>query len=206
MVSIWRSLCRIAGIAGAVAFCAAALTPVSRWLYGAMLVPPGQGNADAIVVLGSSVSEDAVLDGPSLRRALAGTLALRAGRAPVLVLLGCPRGAAVEAAVRADLARGLGVAPDAILTEARALTTRQEARRVAELLLPHGQRRVLLVTGECHMLRARALFQRAGFEVLPCPVRELPLRATSSGERLSLLGQVVREGAARAMYRLLGRI
>ena len=112
----------------------------------------------------------------------------------------------MEAAVRADLARGLGVAPDAILTEARALTTRQEARRVAELLLPHGQRRVLLVTGECHMLRARALFQRAGFEVLPCPVRELPLRATSSGERLSLLGQVVREGAARAMYRLLGRI
>jgi uncharacterized SAM-binding protein YcdF (DUF218 family) len=206
MQNAWRPLCRFVGTMGLAALCLATLTPVSRWLYQAMLIAPGQGNADAIVVLGASVSEDGVLDGSSLRRALAGVLALRQGRAPTLLLLGCPRGVAVEAQVRADLARSLGVAPDAILTEARALTTRQEARRVAELLLPRGQRRVLLVTGECHMWRARALFERAGLEVLPCPVRELPLVATAPAERLTLLWQVARESAARAMYRVLGRV
>ena len=206
MLRTWSWVCRAAGTIGLAVFGLAALTPLPRWLYEAMLVAPGQGAADAIVVLGSAVSEDAVLDGPSLRRTIAGTLALREGRAPTLVFLGCPRGQAVEAEVRSELARGLGVAPEAILMEARALTTRQEADRVAHLLLPRGQKRVLLVTGECHMWRARALFQHAGFEVVPCPVRELPMIATSPEQRLCLLWQVAREGAARAMHRALGRI
>jgi uncharacterized SAM-binding protein YcdF (DUF218 family) len=189
-----------------VAFALAALTPLSRWLYEAMLVPPGQGNADAVVVLGAAVSQDAVLDGPSLRRTVAATLALRAGRARTLVLLGSARGATVEAEVRAQLVRSLGVDPDAILTEARALTTRQEARRTADLLLPRGQRRILLVTGDGHMWRAAAMFRRAGFEVIPLPVRERPLVASSPEDRLSLMWQALREGSARVLHRALGRV
>lgn len=58
-----------------------------------------------------------MLSTSSLRRALHGITLHRKGLAPLLVFLGPARGAGlVEAEIRAELARELGVSPAAILT------------------------------------------------------------------------------------------
>ena len=105
---------------------------------------------------------------------MTGIVALRSQRAPLILFLGPRQGSAVEADVRAQLARDLGLEPGAILTEARGLTTAQEALRSAERLLATGRRRIVLVTSEQHMWRAASLYRRAGFEVVPLPGARAP--------------------------------
>ncbi|MCO7513301.1 YdcF family protein [Pseudomonas guariconensis] len=49
-------------------------------------------------------------------------------------------------------------------------TTWENAQLSAELLLPKGVRRVVVVTHAWHMQRARWCFEQAGFEVVPAPM------------------------------------
>jgi uncharacterized SAM-binding protein YcdF (DUF218 family) len=206
MSTLWPRLCRGVGLFSALAFLALAFTPAAGWLHGMMLSRPDEQPADAIVVLGASVSSDGLLDDASLRRTIAGVQAQRRGLAPVILLLGARHGAAVEAEVRAGLARDLGVQPEAIRTEARALTTHQEAQRAAELLLPQHARRVLLVTGEYHASRARALFERAGFAVATLPVREVSAASGRPEARLTVARRALTETLARGLARIFGRV
>ena len=93
--------------------------------------------SDAIVVLGHGVSPDGILTNASAARTGRAIALYRKGLAPLLVLLGPANdGDPTEAAVRADVARQWGVPPVAVLTEATAHTTREEALRVKALLQP----------------------------------------------------------------------
>ncbi len=80
------------------------------------------------------------------------------------------------------------------------LTTEENARFTAELLLPQGVKQIILVTDSPHMLRSRLTFQSYGFEVIAHP-NALP---TDLGyrERLEL---VVREYGGMFSYVLKGR-
>jgi uncharacterized SAM-binding protein YcdF (DUF218 family) len=205
MERLWSTACRVIGTAGALLFSALAFTPLISIPHRVMATPTAAGQADAIVVLGASVSPDGLLDAPSLRRALAAILAQREGRAPRVLFLGPRNGRSVEAEVRARLARDLGIEASTILTEARGLTTREEALRAAALLLPRGERRIALVTSEHHLSRAMSLFRRAGFEVLPIAVRELPVTASRPQQRLATAIYLSGEAAARLLSRTLGQ-
>lgn len=72
-----------------------------------------------------------------------------------------------RASLLAGYARALGVPADALLLERQSLSTRQSARRVAELFPPPA--RIALVTSAMHMPRARAAFHAVGFEICPLP-------------------------------------
>jgi len=204
MERLWSLLSRGAGLAGVLLFAATAFTPLVQLFQRPLAVPTGAGRADAIVVLGASVSPDGLLECSSLRRALTGILELRAGRAPLVLFLGPRHGQAVEADVRAGLAMRLGVPRRAILTEARGLTTRQEAERTAALLLPRGLKRVALVTNEHHLLRATALFRRAGLDIVPIAVRERPAAPSRPETRLAATRFLAGEVVARIAYRIFG--
>src|SRR6266852_1439628 len=122
--------------------------------------------ADAIVVLGRGGADtDGVLTNRSLRRLLRGVGLYQDGFAPLLVL----SGSAEETRARMTLARGYRIPEMAILTTAQARTTKEEAGELARLLLPLGQRRILLVADPIAMPRARALMEKAGFVVHPVP-------------------------------------
>ena len=108
-----------------------------------------------------------------------------------------------EAAIRGALARSLGVRHDAIVRVTGGRTTREEAARTRETLGP-AARRILLVTGALHMTRAAALYERAGFEVLPAPVDDASGGGVSPQSRLALLVRVGTELAARAYHRAAG--
>lgn len=197
---------RTLGVAAVALFLALAFTPLPNALHWRFVdKPPRLEPAQAIVVLGAGAN-DRFLHGNSLRRAVHGIRLYQLGLAPTLVLLGPPEGAsAMEAAVRAELARDLGVQAEALVL-AGGHTTREEAQRCWERLGARGATRILLVTGSHHMWRARVLFARAGFEVLPAPIDESAPAAAQPEARLGLARSLLQEGMARLAYRLAGRV
>jgi len=184
----------------AVALCA--FTPLPNALCRRETVVASPRPAQAIVVLGSDMTRDGMLSASSLRRALQGILLYRHGLAPWLVFLG-PRIASgqSQSEARAALALECGIPPEAILTGEGMWTTRDEAEGVKGLLAPKGARTILLVTGALHMGRARRLFERAGFEVIPAPIRDVSCEAVGPEARLGLTLSLLREMLARAYNR-----
>lgn len=199
------TLCRGLGAVGVLLLLACAFTPLperlARWTGAAPRLAP----ADAIVVLGSTVLPDGNLSNASLRRTVYAIRLHRHGLAPLLLFSGMPPwdGRPGEAAVRAGLARELGVAASAVLT-ASAWTTEGEAAVARALLAGRDARRILLVSESPHLTRARPLFERAGFEVFPAPT-DAERRADSPEARLDLTREVLKELVARLIYRATGR-
>jgi uncharacterized SAM-binding protein YcdF (DUF218 family) len=200
------SVLQVLGAAALALLLVLAFTPLAPALARRMATPPRLEPADAIVVLGADVAPDGTLSGPSLRRAIHGIRLHRRGLAPWLVFTGMPerRRRPQEAAVRAALARELGVPATAILALST-WTTREEAERSRDALVPRRARRIILVTDSQHMLRAAGVFQRAGFEVLPAPADAFPHDSTPEN-RLYLARDVVEELLARGLYRLSGSL
>jgi uncharacterized SAM-binding protein YcdF (DUF218 family) len=195
---------RVLGGLGLAAFLASAFTPLpnlaSRWAGAEPRVRP----ADAIVVLGGGTWPEGDLSDASLRRAIHGIRLYKKGLAPLILFLGPSREGPPEAEVRRALARELGVPEDRILTHAGVWTTREEALRARDLLLPREARRILLVTDPRHMVRARAVFERAGFEVWPALADDMSARPRMPDARLQQMRRVLQELFGRLYYRVAG--
>ena len=110
---------------------------------------------------------------------------------------------APESTIRARIAVELGVSGPAIKEISTAQTTREEAQRAAALLLPKN-RHVLLVTESLHMLRAKLVFETAGFIVSPAPSDNFPKYAHSPEERLLLMRGVLMHSSGLLYYWLAG--
>ena len=198
-----RRLTRAVGLLAVAAFLGFAFTPLANVLARPLAARPAAGPADAIVVLASGLNPDGTLTAESLQRTIGGILLLRQERAPLLLLSGGVHSAGgSEADVRARLGRDLGLAPREILTMAGVNSTRDEAVRAGQLLRPLGVRRILLVSNAVHLVRARRVFEHAGFEVLAAPTGDLSREAARPGGRLALARLVAREVVARLYYRL----
>ena len=197
--------CRILGMLCLALLLILAYTPLPNLLYDWLAVSARLESAQAVVVLGSNVNRDGVLDDPSLRRTLRGIQLHRKGLAPAILFFGYTRpDGRKEAEVRAALAREVGVAAEAVLMETGARTTREEATRAWARLQPTGAKRILLVTDPQHLVRATRLFVGTGFEVLPAPADEYLRTAESPEGRIALTRVILLEMIARAYYRLAG--
>lgn len=186
---------------------AGGLLPLPEPLTAAAVPAAG---AQAIVVLGGGVLAEAPEYGaPQPASATLARLryAIRLARNHNLPLgfaggLGWSgRGSASEAqAVALSAREDFGFAPRWLDDQSR--DTRENAQKMAALMLPQGVRRIALVSDAWHLPRATLEFQRAGFEVLPAPTR-LPLAQARaalewlpSTEGLTLSRQVLREWLA----------
>ena len=198
---------RAAGAATLALFALCAFTPLPNALCRRTVVAADPRPAEAIVVLGATMTRDGMLSASSLRRTLHGILLYRRGLAPVIVLLG-PRNASrvSQAEARATLAVECGIPPEAILTGEEMWTTRDEAAGVKALLAPRGVRRIILVTGALHMRRARWLFERAGFEVVAGPLPDASCESIGPESRIGLTMSLAQEWLARAYNALLTAI
>ena len=192
---------RILGLAALLTFVVAAFTPASNWLNAWMAGATRIEPADAVVVLGrGGADSDGVLTNRSLRRLMHGIELYRERLAPLLVLSGTGE----ETAARVVLAEGLGVPAAVIMQTSSVHTTREEAERIGELLLPKGRRRILLVSDPIDMPRARAVMERAGFTVLPAPTAATGPSLPEG--RLALLRDIATELGGLAYYRITGRL
>ena len=196
---------RLVGGTALAAFGLCAFTPLPNALCRREVAAGPPRPAQAIVVLGSDMTREGMLSASSLRRALEGIQLYQRGLAPWLVFLG-PRNTSghSQSEARATLALGCGIPASAILTGEGMWTTRDEAAGVKGLLAPKGARTILLVTGALHMGRARELFERAGFEVIPAPLRDASCESVSPEARLGLTIGLAQEYLARAYNRAAG--
>ena len=175
-------------------------------------------NADVIVLLGGGVypshqgwHPEPNLTGSADRLVLAAKL-LKLGKAPRILYSGGSYypGSRGEAVDGAELLRGWGVPAEAIGTEERSRTTRDNADFSLPMLKQMGAHRVLLVTSVWHMRRSMQNFQdsarSAGVEIEflpaacdPIEISEAPLAA------MSILPNTEALNANRALFKeLLG--
>lgn len=115
----------------------------------------------------------------------------------------------------------LGVPREAIVCLPQPRNTEEEAKRLAGMLggsaagAAGGTGRILLVTSAWHMPRAKMLFERAGFEVVPAPcdyemhmIAEQPIEIGDffpNAEAMTRNAWAVKEWVARIGYGLLRR-
>jgi uncharacterized SAM-binding protein YcdF (DUF218 family) len=109
-----------------------------------------------------------------------------------------------EATVRRRLAETRGIDPGAIMTEEGGLNTRGEAQVSGDRLASMGVDSVLLVTETQHLIRAKPLFDNAGFEVFPVPANDYSLEPGSPGARIEMMMRILQEQLARIYYRAAG--
>lgn len=124
--------------------------------------------ADAIVVLGAPIRASGELSPAAQERVEVALLLYRENLAPIVCVTGghMPRaqaGSLLEADGMARWLRAGGVPNDRLRVDRLSTTTRENAARTAELLLPENVRTVCLVTQPFHSRRARFLFRAAGF-------------------------------------------
>lgn len=194
-----------AAFALAVALLWGAATPLvsdalSARIEGITPALPAGARGDALVILGGALAgrrpprTGAELVDSSDRILTAARL-FRDGRAPLVVVSGGSGPWGVSSVPESVEIAGLlvewGVPREAILTETRSTTTRENAAETARLLLPRGARRILLVTSALHMPRSAATYRTVGFEVTPAPCDYL----TVTAERRTLLDVLPSAGA-----------
>jgi uncharacterized SAM-binding protein YcdF (DUF218 family) len=127
----------------------------------------------AIVILGSGAQRDLAdyggdtVSSLALERVRYGARLARDSDLPVLVTDGALNGRRPGAELMAEALLDWGV--HARWVEGRALTTYDNARHARDMLAPEGIDRVALVSHGWHLPRAVAVFERAGFQVVPAP-------------------------------------
>lgn len=139
------------------------------WAVAARITAPGtntkRATFDAIVILGTPADSDGNPTPELLDRITEGVHEYERGMAPHLIVTG---GAAhnhfVEADVMAGVARAQGVPASAIIEEAQALDTIQNACYSEHILKAHGWRSVEVVSSVSHLPRAAMIFSRLPVE------------------------------------------
>ena len=172
-------------------------------------------NVQAIVILGGGVHAQAPEYGqpqpsaPTLERVRYGAFLARQTKKPLAFAGGVGWAAAgTDTAPEADVARQVlhdDYALELRWSDSRSRDTAENATRMAEAMGGDKIRRIALVTQAWHMPRARAAFEKAGFQVTPAPTgfaapreREL-LEWLPSVHGLRLSRQVLREWLGRLM-------
>ena len=206
MTRFWERSIRGLGLFTLVVFLIASLTPVPNIIAARIQAAEVLQTSDAIVVLGAGISKG-VLKDDSMRRTIRGIELYKRGLAPLIIFSGDERrNEPTEAAVRAEMARALGVPHEAIVTLDRSRTTREESIRTANLLRQRNAKRITLITDSLHTRRAKRMFERVGLEVYPAYSADYVVAMTSPRDRLWLSMRVAQESVALIYYRLAGYI
>ena len=134
-------------------------------------------SADAIVVLSGMLGINEVGDSTYIKwgdpdRFFGGMALFKAGKTQMLVFTGgkmpWDKAKKTEGEVLKEFAISNGIASEKIFVTKDVENTADEAVAVKELISP--SRRITLVTSAFHMYRAKRLFEKQGFEVIPYKV------------------------------------
>ena len=220
----WR-LGRALLVAGVSGLAACLVLPVESWALRPLedrfpLVTSFPARVDGVIVLGGAVDEltSRDHDTPVLNEAAnrITTFAILARHYPAAKLVftggsgGLAQGVSSEAQFARTLLGDLGVAPGRVLFEDKSLTTYENATLTRDLVHPAPGEVWALVTSASHMPRSVAVFQAAGWDVLPWPAGPrarsglFPL-SRSLGAKLAALDAAAHEWAGLFGYWVTGK-
>jgi uncharacterized SAM-binding protein YcdF (DUF218 family) len=200
-------LCAIAGFATLVFLLVIHFTPVTARYARLLAGDWTDASGDTLIVLGSEVESDGIT-GPSTY--LRTVYALRAWREhpfhTIIVTGGLDPGSPLTIAeAMRDFLIGNGVPAGIIRTENRATSTRENALFVKQLL-PAAPGKIVLMTSDFHMFRARRVFEKAGLHVVPRPIPDVLKRSNHLVNRWVTFWNVVTETIKIGYYALRGWI
>lgn len=206
-------LTRLRGILWILVFTASLLTfvvlysPLVPGMVGLLLEEDPPEQVDAIVVLGTYVSDSGFLSNEGMNRLLRGIELAREGYASTLITAAYSKGAPTPDRDRANLEPLLvGIN---LVTAASSENTFDESRAVIQYLQKCGSKKILLVTSPLHTRRSKAVFQRAGVLalVVPCPQRDNSLtRLNEPRYRWAVFWGCLYETLGLILYRSQGMI
>lgn len=161
-------------------------------------------NAQAIVLLGGGLRDSKELYAPLASTAiqlerLRYTAYLQKETGLPLLITGASPTGAVEAKVAAEELQHFFNVPTKWI-EPKALTTKENALFTKQILQKDQITKIILVTNEWHMQRAKLLFQQQGFDVLPASVGE---GITPSEYKLNMMHFIPQGGALAKNMQLL---
>lgn len=175
------------------------VSPFVYWAGGVLAGPWSDVSGEVLIVPGGSSLDGMVLGENSYWRSVYAVRAWRRGGFRRVVLTGGP------APLMRDFLTAHGVPPEVIEVETRSISTRENVRFTADLLRGSSDRLVLL-TSDFHMYRARRVFRNAGLDVLPLPVPDVRKRASRWQGRWPAFLELVIEAAKIGYYRVKGWI
>jgi len=185
--------------AAGVAVIVVTATPLVRWWGHALEGQWAETRGGQILIVpGADLTAPGVPGPTSYWRSFYAVLEWRSGHYRKIVI--CGRG--VSPAMR-DFVVASGVPKDAVITEERSTSTRENALFVASLLRGDPGPDVLL-SSDYHMFRAVRAFRRAGLQVIPEPFPDAQKRANSVPERWTVFCVLVGETAKIGYYKVRG--
>jgi uncharacterized SAM-binding protein YcdF (DUF218 family) len=171
---------------------------------------PDSGVA-AVVVLSAGLNPNETITGEALDHLINGLELVQARKANVLVTTTVeerfPAGVVSSAADQSRIV-SLFHGDGSWIRTPTGQSTRDEALRSAQLLLPRGIRRIAVVASPMHTRRACSSFEAVGFEVVCVPARLRSPGGQDPGpwpaDRLKVFGDWVYEVVATAEYQTRG--
>jgi uncharacterized SAM-binding protein YcdF (DUF218 family) len=198
-----------AGVASlALLWLAVAYGPLSRLLITGLVRDDALSAADAVLVLSSNVQDDGDPTSVQLARLYRGLEIVRDGLAPRLIVTELPDNFARQSPFAARmLSRCRPEAELVVLGPVR--NTHDEALATLDYMRSKGLKRLIVTSSPTHTLRAAALFEGQGIEVMATPAIETRFDLQNldrSEERLAAFGQVIHERLGIFVYRRRGWI
>jgi uncharacterized SAM-binding protein YcdF (DUF218 family) len=196
-----------------VAYLVVAGTPIvapftTRWIRNDPLPPD---TLDAVVVLSASVLSDSALSANAADRLLSGLELMRDGRARRIITTRQvepnPHGEITSDGDQRRLISLASIAADRWTIVPGAKTTHDEALLTSRLLIPAGEKRIIVVTSPMHTRRACAVFEAVGFTVVCRAARErdgVTNPPSGTHDRLAALRSYGYELVGFAKYRAMG--
>lgn len=182
-------------------------TPLVPTMVNFLIEDDPLEKADAIVVLGTYVSDSGYLSNEGMNRLLRGIELAQKGYASTIITAAYAIGAPTPELDRANLAPLLvGIN---LVTAASSENTFDESRAVIEYLQKSGSKKIILVTSPLHTRRTKAVFQRAGVSALvsACPQRDNNLsRLNEHRYRWGVFWNCLYESLGLFFYRSQGLI
>ncbi len=196
-----RWLCRLFAVIGLVTVLVIS-TPIVSWWVRAYAGPPEQPRleqpkGDVLILLGAAADDHGGISYSSYWRARQAVFAWQTGGFKEIVISGFGDPGILNFLVAEGIPR------QAILTEGRSDSTRENAIETARLLqnLPGGR---VLLTSDFHMFRALRVFRKLGIEAAPMAVPDALHSTEHWNGRFSAFEIMVAESAKIVYYGLRG--
>ena len=165
--------------------------------------PWNDPRGDILVVLAGDVLDTEVIGRTSYWRSVYAVLAHRESPFRRIVFAGGSptRSSPPPSEMMRMFVEAHGVDPDRLEVESGSQSTRENAIEIARLLQNENRRaRIVLLTSDYHMFRARRAFEKAGLEVLPRPFPDALKRCGNPWSRWGVFLDLSQETAKIGYY------
>jgi uncharacterized SAM-binding protein YcdF (DUF218 family) len=173
-----------------------------QWAALQLAGPWNDPQGDVLIVLAGSTM-DGILGESSYLRSEYAILAYRQGHFRTVLVSGGSDPSKPASAAMEEFIACHGVPPEAMLTETRSNSTRENAL-FSRPLLDNLPGRKVLMTSDFHMFRAHRVFAKLGIDGLPRPIPDAGKLGSTWRGRWPAFLEIVQECAKIAYYYLRG--